>query len=128
MLNYDPERRQGLLDALQAALGNWRILVGLAAFAVLLAVARKLQLRRQTDPVDALYSALNVQLGRLGMGRAPDEGPNAWALRLAGTALAPEKKDALLRFLQLYSAHKYAGRAIDPALLTTMKRLLGSSR
>ena len=128
VLNYDPERRQGLLDALLAALGNWRILAALALITVLLIVARKLHVRRQQDPVDALYSAFNVQLGRLGLARAPDEGPNAWAQRLAGLTLAPEKKDALLRFLQLYSAHKYADRAPDPALLPTMKRLLGSSR
>ena len=128
VLNYDPERRQGLLDSLLEALTHWRNLAALAAIAVLLAVAQKIRVRRQEDPVDALYSALNVQLGRLGMGRAPDEGPNAWSQRLAGLALAPEKKDALLRFLQLYSAHKYAGRTPDPALLTTLKRLLGSSK
>ncbi len=128
VLNYDPEKRQGLLDQLMAALRNWRIVAALVVLAALLFVARKLHVRRQLDPVDALYSALNVQLGRLGMARAPDEGPNAWAQRLAGTTLAPEKKDALLRFLQLYSAYKYADRAPDPALLSTMKRLLGSSR
>ena len=128
VLNYDPERRQGLLDALLAALGNWRNLAVLAVIAILLAGARQLRVRRQENPVDALYSALNVQMGRLGMARARHEGPNAWAERLALTALAPEKKVALRHFLQLYSAHKYADRRPDPALLTTMKRLLGSFR
>ena len=128
VLNYDPERRQGLLDTLLAALGNWRNLAALAAIAALLVVARKLHVRRQADPVDALYSALNVQLGRIGLARAPHEGPNAWAQRLAETPLAPDRKERLLRFLALYSAHKYADRAPDAALLTTMKRLLGTSR
>ena len=128
VLNDDPERRSGMLASLLAALGNWRNLAALAAIAALIYVARAHQARRQADPFDALYSALNVQLGRLGMARAPDEGPNAWARRLAGTTLAPEKKEALLRFLQLYSAHKYADHPPDAALLTTMKRLLGSFR
>lgn len=128
VLNYDPERRQGLVQTLRAALGDWRNLAALAAIGVLLYVARMRQLARGRDPVDALYSALNTLLSRLGMARAPDEGPNAWAQRLAGTALAADKKDALLRFLQLYSAHKYAQRPPDPALVATLKKLLGSLR
>ena len=128
VLNYDPERRQGLMDALRAALGNWRNLAALAAIGLLLYVARVRQLASRRDPVDALYSTLNAQLGRLGMARAFDEGPNAWAQRLAVSELAPNKKNAMLRFLQLYSAHKYAGRPPDPALVATLKKLLASTR
>ncbi len=128
VLNYDAERRQGLVDSLRAFLGNWRNLAAMAALGLLLYLARVRQLQRRRDPIDALYSALNQQMGRLGMARAADEGPNAWARRIAGMPLAPEKKDALLRFLQLYSTHKYAASAPDPALAATLKRLLGSSR
>ncbi len=129
VLNYDPDRRRGLLASLLAALSDWRNLAALAAIIVLCVVARALHARRQIDPVDALYSALGQQLGRLGMARAPDEGPNAYARRVAAmTNLADARKEAILRFLQLYSAHKYAARASDPALVSTMKRLLASSR
>jgi transglutaminase-like putative cysteine protease len=128
VLNYDPERRQGLVDSLQAALANWRNLAALAAIGALLYLARRLQLQRRRDPVDALYSALNAQLARQGMARAPDEGPSAWSLRIGASAMAPARKDALQRFLQLYSAHKYADRAPDPALVGTLKRLLASIR
>ena len=128
VLNYDPQRREQLVQTLTDALGQWRNLAALAAIALLLYAARWLQLRRRGDPVDALYAALNAQLDRRGQGRASDEGPNAWAARLAGMAIAPDKKAALLRFLQLYSSHKYARPAPDPALLSTLKRLLRSSR
>lgn len=128
VLNYDPERRRGMLDSLVDAFGNWRFLAALAAICALIVVARALHARRQIDPVDALYSALNQQLGRLGMARASDEGPTAWARRIAGSALAPDKKDAIVRFLHLYSAHKYAAQARDAALVPTLKRLLSSSR
>jgi transglutaminase-like putative cysteine protease len=128
VLNYDPERREGLLHALREALGKWPNLAALGAIALLLYAARLRYLARRRDPVDALYAELNEQLSRLRLARAPDEGPNAWALRIAASALAPDKKAALLRFLQLYSAHKYAGPASDPGLVATMKRLLSSSR
>ena len=128
VLNYDPERRQGLMEALRAALGNWRNLAALAAIGLLLYVARVRQLASRRDPVDALYSALNAELARLGMARASDEGPTAWAQRLAASELGSNKKNAMLRFLQLYSAHKYAERPPDPALLATLKKLLASTR
>ena len=128
VLNYDPQRRESLVDMLLAALGNRRNLLALAAIGMLLYVARVLQLRRQSDPVDALYSALGQKLAGLGLARAADEGPNAWAQRIAASSLAQDKKDALQRFLQLYSIHKYAARPLDPALVNTLKRLLGSSR
>jgi hypothetical protein len=128
VLNYDPERREGLLHALREALGEWRNLAALGAIALLLYAARRRHLQRRRDPVDALYAELNEQLGRLRLARGAAEGPNAWALRIAASALAPERKTALLRFLQLYSAHKYADRGPDPGLVATMKRLLSSSR
>ena len=128
VLNYDAERREGLLHTLREALGQWRNLAALALLALLLALARRHQLRRQRDPVEALYAQLSAQLGRAGLARAPDEGPNAWAARLAQGALGASQKAALLRFLQLYSAHKYAARGPDPALVATLKTLLNAAK
>jgi len=127
VLNYDPQRRRGFLDALAEGFLNGRTLAALAAVCCLIIIARALRSRRQKDSVDALYSALCQQLGRLGMARAGDEGPNAYALRIARTALAPARKEAILRFLQLYSAHKYGAQRADPALLPTLKSLFNSS-
>jgi hypothetical protein len=67
-------------------------------------------------------------MASLGSHRAADEGPTAYARRISMMNLAPEKKAALMRFLQLYSAHKYAARPPDRALLATLKRLLNESR
>ena len=50
------------------------------------------------------------------------------ASAIAGSALAPDKRAAAVRFLQLYSTYKYGPAADDPQLLPTMKRLLNSSQ
>ncbi len=127
VLNYDPQRQHKLLDTLGDALANWRAIAALAAIIGLLFVAGARRLRAEKDPVDTLYSALCQQLGRLGLARAGDEGPNAYARRVAGLTLAPDKKDAILRFLSLYSAYKYAAQAPARDLLPTLKRLLNST-
>jgi hypothetical protein len=128
VLNYDPARRNSMAGALKDSLGDWRVLAALAAGALLLLLERARRLRRQVDPVDALYSALCQRLGRLGLARAADEGPNAYAQRIAGAGLAPEKTLALVRFLQLYSQHKYSAAASPPDLAATLKKLLNSSQ
>jgi transglutaminase-like putative cysteine protease len=128
VLNYTPERQRGFMDTLRSTLTNWRTLAALALIAGALMAARVLRARRRIDPVDALYSAFCLQLGRRGMVRARDEGPSAYALRLATLDLARDKKAAAAQFLRLYSAHKYGAQAPDPALLATLKRLLTESR
>lgn len=128
VLNYDAERRSNFLAGVSEAFGNWRTLLGIALACCLIVVVRVLHLRSEKDPVDTLYSALCQQIGRLGTVRAADEGPNAYAQRIAAMALAPEKKEAVLRFLQLYSAHKYSAQASDSTLAATLKRLLNKSQ
>jgi transglutaminase-like putative cysteine protease len=128
VLNYDPKRQHKLVDSLGDALGNWRYLAALAALIGLVFVARARRLRKEKDPVDTLYSALCLQMGRLGMTRAADEGPNAYAQRLAGAALTPDKKAAVMRFLSLYSAYKYGAQAPDRDLVPTLKRLLNTAQ
>ena len=128
VLNYDPERRRSMLDSLATALTDWRALAAAALAAALVAVARARRLRAEKDPVDALYSGLCEQLGRLGIARAADEGPNAYARRVAGAGLAPPRTDAIVHFLQLYSAYKYSPRAGDPGLAVTLTRLLNRTQ
>ncbi|QYF94053.1 DUF3488 and transglutaminase-like domain-containing protein [Massilia sp. PAMC28688] len=128
VLSYDQQRRSSVLEGVKDALGNWRTAGAIAALCLLLAAAGALQRRRRQDPVEALYGALGTILGRHGMTRGPGEGPNAWAARVAGSTLAASKKEAALRFLQLYSAHKYGPDASAPGLVSTLKKLLNGTR
>ena len=128
VLGHDAEQRRGMLEAFKEALSNWRLWAGIALAWIALAVARTRRARSRIDPIDALYSALCQQLGRLGIARAAHEGPTGYARRIEGARLAPEKKQAVLRFLHLYSAHKYGAPAKDPALLATLTRLLNGSQ
>ena len=128
VLNYDPQRQKTLVGSLAEALGDWRALLTLAGLVALGFVARALRLRGEKDPVDTLYSALCQRMGQLGMARTADEGPNAYAQRLAGMSLAPLRKEAIVNFLFLYSAYKYGAAAPDRDLVPTLKRLLNSTR
>ncbi len=128
VLNYTPERQQGALESLKALFGQWRSLAAVALLGLLFIVARAIHLRREKDPVDALYSALCLHLAKLGVVRARDEGPTAFAARIAGLEMAAPRKDAAVRFLQLYSRHKYGPAAPDPALVPTLKKLLANSQ
>jgi transglutaminase-like putative cysteine protease len=126
VLNYTPERQQGVMTTLGALL-TWRMSAGLLAIAALLLLARALRLRRQGDPIERLYAALCQQLARQGHARAPDEGPSAYARRLAALPLPGARKAAIGRFLQLYSAYKYAAPAPHPGLADTLQRLLSDA-
>jgi transglutaminase-like putative cysteine protease len=124
VLNYTPERQRGLLDRLQSRLLDWRTPgVVVLACAVLLAL-RFLRKHREGDPIDALYSALCQRLGQLGLPRAPDEGPSAYAARVASAGLAPAQAAAAAEFLRRYSAWRYAPARPDTALAATLKGLL----
>ena len=126
VLNYSPERQRGFLDAAGAMLLHWRSLAALAVLTALLFVVRAQRARTRKDPVDALYSALCEHLSRLGMPRARDEGPSAYARRLARRDLSHVRKAAITEFLQLYSAYKYAPAPAAPQLTATLKRLLSN--
>ena len=128
VLGHDAEQRRGLLQSFQDALSNWRLWAGAALAWAVIAIVRTRRARGRANPVDALYAALCRQLGRAGLVRAADEGPNAFARRIQDAPLAPEKKQAVLRFLHLYSTHKYGAAAPDPSLVATLKRLAAGSQ
>ena len=131
VLNYTPERQRGAVEAIKSGALNPRALAVLAAAALLAWLAHTRRARRRGDPVDAVYSALCLQLGRLGLARAADEGPNAYRARLAephASPLAPHQIEAATEFLRLYSAYKYGARPSAPGLVATLKTLLTKFR
>jgi transglutaminase-like putative cysteine protease len=132
VLNYTPQRQHALLESLQDNLFSWRNAALLALICALLLMAGKLSRQGRVDPVDKLYSALCHRLGQLGLPRAPDEGPTAYAARIDGTALAPEPKAAAAEFLRRYSAWRYGPQSPShthgAGLLTILKELLSRVR
>ena len=130
VLNYSPQRQRDLVDSLQDSLLRWQNLALIGIGAALLPVAAKFARRRRRDPVDTLYSALCQRLGQLGVPRAPDEGPTAYARRLDDAAVAVDTRDAAAEFLRRYSAHRYAAPAggATVALVPTLKALLSRVR
>jgi transglutaminase-like putative cysteine protease len=128
VLNYTPERQRGVLDSFAAGLVNVKTLAALAVLLALLVAAHVRRNRPRLDPVDALYSALCLQLGRLGLARAADEGPNDYRARIDSARLEPRQKDAAAQFLRLYSAYKYGAQPSDPGLAATLKSLLTKFR
>jgi transglutaminase-like putative cysteine protease len=128
VLNYSPERQRGLLEAARSELSSWRSAAVFALACALLFLARMLRRRRESDPVDALYSALGQRLSLLGLPRAPSEGPSAYAARLPSAPLPPAARAAAEEFLRRYSGYRYARRTHDPGLVATLKRLLSQIR
>jgi transglutaminase-like putative cysteine protease len=132
VLNYSPQRQQALMQSLQEGLFTWRSAALLALACALLLMAGKFVRQRRADPVDRLYSALCQRLGQLGLPRAPDEGPTAYAARIDAAALAPGPKAAAGEFLRRYSAWRYGrqpqSQAHGAGLLTILKQLLSRVR
>jgi transglutaminase-like putative cysteine protease len=128
VLNYTPQRQQRLVDRLQEGLSHWQSLALIAMLCGLLFLVRKFSQRRKVDPVDALYSVLCQRLGQLGLPRAPDEGPTAYAGRLDGAGLAPEPSAAAAEFLRRYSAYRYGPQSPGTGLVPILRDLLSRVR
>ncbi|WP_028100422.1 transglutaminase TgpA family protein [Pseudoduganella violaceinigra] len=130
ILDYNPNRQENFLRELVAALGDWRLLAGLALFAGLIMLAKYRRAWRRRDPVDAAYLAFCRLLARYGIARAPDEGPLSLALRVRQLKLPREKLAAMTAFLELYGALKYGAPPAqnEAQPLTRLHRLLKQSR
>jgi transglutaminase-like putative cysteine protease len=127
VLNYTPERQRDTLGAIKASLSDGRMLAAIAAVLLLAGLARAWRMRSQIDRIDALYFALCRQLARRGLARAPSEGPSAYGARLQQAPLEAAKLAAALRFLAVYSDHKYGVPKSDAGLAATLQRLLNES-
>ena len=128
VLNYTPQRQHSLVDRLQEGMSHWQALASIAMLCGALFMARKFSLRRKSDPVDTLYSALCQRLGQLGLPRAPDEGPTAYARRVAGAGLPAGAGAAAEEFLRRYSAYRYGVPGPGGGLVPILKDLLSKVR
>ncbi|PQO93631.1 DUF3488 domain-containing protein [Massilia phosphatilytica] len=128
VLNYTPQRQQDVVQRLQEGLSHWQSLASIAMLCALLLLVRKFSQRQKTDPVDALYSVLCQRLGQLGLPRAPDEGPTAYAQRLAAAGLVPETGAAATEFLRRYSAYRYGPQSPGTGLVPILRDLLSRVR
>ncbi|MES3024128.1 MAG: DUF3488 and transglutaminase-like domain-containing protein [Pseudomonadota bacterium] len=128
VLNYTPERQRDFLSSLRAVLGYWDVLLALLAVVAGAMLVRTLQIRSRSDPIDALYSRLCLQLAKSGLARAPHEGPHAYARRVGAQPMAPARKAAITRFLALYGAHKYGPQPPQPKLAATLRGLLNAAK
>jgi transglutaminase-like putative cysteine protease len=132
VLNYTPRRQQQLMQRLQEGLSHWQSLALIGMLCLVLFLVRKFSQRRKVDPIDALYSVLCQRLGQLGLPRAPDEGPTAYAGRIAAqdvaAGLAPDTRAAATEFLRRYSAYRYGPQSPGTGLITTLRDLLSRVR
>lgn len=144
VLDYSPARQKSLMESLGFSNPDWRsltaLMFGLGMLVMLAIVFPLVRNRVKIDPVDALYHALCKQLARQGYQRAAHEGPQSYRQRLmaSGSHLAPEKKAAAARFLEIYETIRYgagqpAGTATSSAsphasLTNQLKSLLAACR
>ncbi|MFL6708076.1 MAG: DUF3488 and DUF4129 domain-containing transglutaminase family protein [Massilia sp.] len=128
VLNYTPERQRNAVSALASSALDYRSWLAVALCAALLAVLHARRVRRRGDPVDRLYSALCLQLARLGLVRERAEGPSDFRRRVEAANLAPARKQAAAQFLRLYIAYKYGAQPAPPRLLASLKNLLHKLR
>ncbi|WP_020652525.1 transglutaminase TgpA family protein [Massilia niastensis] len=129
VLNYSPERQRNVMHSIQSSLLNWRFVAVLMACCLMLLLAGILFRRKEINPIDALYWSLCRRLGQLGLARAVDEGPSAYAARVAASSrLAPQSREAAAEFLRRYSRWRYAPPQADPRLAATLKSLLSQVR
>jgi transglutaminase-like putative cysteine protease len=128
VLNYTPQRQQHFVERLQEGLSHWQSLALIGMLCAVLFLVRKFSQRRKADPVDALYSALCQRLGQLGLPRAPDEGPTAYAGRIAGAGLPAEPSAAATEFLRRYSAYRYGPGGPGTGLVPILRDLLSRVR
>lgn len=128
VLNYTPERQRGVMAKVQDRMFDWRTAAAVAVLCAGIFFVQVLRRRSRLHPVDALYSALCKRLAQLGLPRAIDEGPHAFAARVAASGLAPERQAAATEFLHRYSAFRYARNTHDANLVPILKRLLSQLR
>jgi transglutaminase-like putative cysteine protease len=136
VLNYTPDKQKNLLRSLGFDKADWRTLIMLmfACGALVTAVIAYplVRQRAKIDPVKAAYLTLCQQMARHGLARVDHEGPRAYAARLTAvdSPLAPDKKIAVARFLNLYETVQYGTleNMMPSAIISQLKSLLAECR
>jgi hypothetical protein len=123
VLGYNYQRQQELLTRLGLARFGWKgvAAVMFGAIALLLGALCVYLLRQgraKTDPVARLYESYCRRLARLGLSRAPHEGPAVFALR--ATEARPDLAPAIAEISTLYIALRY-GHADNAAALPRLR-------
>lgn len=110
VLGYNPERQRELLGRLgfshSSALKLAGMLAAVSAVLILGLYAWASWQRRSTDPVQRAWDRFCTRMERAGVGRAPWEGPLAYAERLA--AALPEQAGSLRAICSAYARLRYA--------------------
>ncbi len=139
VLNYTPERQKNLIQSLGFEKADWAtltILLLATGGTLLLFMLVPLVWRRNTlDPAQAQYLQLCQRMAKLGMPRAPHEGPRDYAMRLtaAESRLPPDQQRAVRRFLRQYESVRYGRRSMAAGaarqrLINQLKSLLADAK
>ncbi len=132
VLGYGPERQLALLARLGLPGADWRTLVlGLTAFvaAVMMALTAWLAWRSRTSrPPEALrlYREFCRRLEKAGLARAPEEGPQDFAARVARER--PPLGAEAGRIVNLYVTLRYAPPLANEAVLPALRRAVRKFR
>jgi transglutaminase-like putative cysteine protease len=125
VLGYNPERQRELLGRLGFSHTSALKLAGmLAAVSVVLILglyAWASWQRRSADPVQRAWDRFCTRMERAGVGRAPWEGPLAYAERLA--AALPEQAGSLRAICSAYARLRYAAPGSSRDLRTLERQM-----
>lgn len=135
VLNYTPERQKKFLEWFGFEDVDWStmalLMLALASIAVAVVVVPLLLQQKKRDPLVVVYDTLCNRMARKGFPRLQHEGPRAYCERLTSveSAISPETKTALARFLKLYETVHYGASDATPAgALSQLKSLLAECR
>jgi transglutaminase-like putative cysteine protease len=136
VLNYTPDRQKNFIRSLGFEKADWRTLITLmfvlASIATAIVVLPLIRNRPKPDPIEALYQSLCRQMAQRGYARSIHEGPRAYGSRLCASesTLPPEKKAAVIRFLEHYESARYGVPDKTPSsvVVSKLKSLLAECR
>ena len=114
VLGFDQERQVSLFSRLGFGIVSWRelglyLLVGVGSVVAVLALFTLRARREYTGKVERAYARFCARLARIGITRAPDEGPLDFAAR--AKILRPDLAPRIEAITQLYVALRYGADA-----------------
>jgi len=130
VLSYNAQRQRSLLQGIGLDAPDWQtlslLMVGATSLAALLIGALLLRPGRsgRRDADAMLWDRLSHRLARVGIGRAPGEGPRDYARRIG--AARPALAEAVSRIAQDYVDLRY-GPGLAPAEQRRRRRVLARS-